>query len=76
VAFYDYLFSRAGQAVWVSQNFRGTIPYVKTLKAGVFYAPTRLATVSSLGGWGKVTAKFFSPTGIVTKIENAHGYTS
>jgi ABC-type sulfate transport system substrate-binding protein len=46
------------------------------LKAGVFYAPKRLATVGSLGGWGKVTAKFFSPTGIITKIENAHGYTS
>jgi ABC-type sulfate transport system substrate-binding protein len=75
-AFYDYLFSRAGQAIWVAQNFRGTIPYVKTLKAGVFYAPKRLATVGSLGGWGKVTAKFFSPTGIVTKIENSHGYTS
>ncbi len=76
VAFYNYLFSRAGQEIWVAQNFRGTISYVKSLKASVFYAPTRLATVSSLGGWGKVTAKFFSPTGIVTKIENAHGYTS
>jgi sulfate transport system substrate-binding protein len=75
-AFYNYLFSRAGQAIWVAQNFRGTIPYVKTLKAGVFYAPKRLATVGSLGGWGKVTAKFFSATGIVTKIENSHGYTS
>jgi sulfate transport system substrate-binding protein len=76
VAFFNYMFSRAGQAIWVANNFRGTIPYVKTLKAGIFYAPKRLATVGSLGGWGKVTAKFFSPTGIVTKIENAHGYTS
>lgn len=76
VAFFDYMFSRAGQAIWVANNFRGTIPYVRTLKARVFYAPKRLATVGSLGGWGKVTAKFFSPTGIVTKIENAHGYTS
>ncbi|MGC2485668.1 MAG: extracellular solute-binding protein [Acidimicrobiales bacterium] len=76
VAFYDFLYSRAGQTIWVQQNFRGTIPYVQSLKKSVFYSPTRLATVGSLGGWGKVTDKFFSSTGIVTKIENAHGYTS
>ncbi len=60
----------------MAQNFRGTIPFVQSLKKSVFYQPARLATVNSLGGWGKVTDKFFSPTGIVTKIENAHGYTS
>jgi sulfate/thiosulfate transport system substrate-binding protein len=76
VAFYDYLYSRAGQTIWVQQNFRGTIPYVQGLKKTVFYSPKRLATIGSLGGWGKVTDKFFSSTGIVTKIENAHGYTS
>jgi sulfate transport system substrate-binding protein len=76
VAFYDFLYSRAGQEIWVQQNFRGTIPFVQSLKKSVFYQPARLATVGSLGGWGKVTDKFFSPTGIITKIENAHGYTS
>jgi ABC-type sulfate transport system substrate-binding protein len=49
---------------------------MKSLKAGTFYQPKRLATVASLGGWGKVTATFFSPTGIITQIENAHGFTS
>lgn len=76
VAFFDFMFSRTGQAIWVGKNFRATIPYVENLKAGVFYQPKRLATISALGGWGKVTDEFFSPTGIVTKIENAHGYTS
>ena len=76
VAFYNFMYSRAGQEIWVQNNFRGTIPYVQSLKKSVFYQPTRLATVGSLGGWGKVTDKFFSPTGIITKIENAHGYTS
>ncbi|HEY1826121.1 MAG TPA: extracellular solute-binding protein [Acidimicrobiales bacterium] len=75
-AFYAYLYSRAGQTIWVQQNFRGTIPYVQALKKGVFYQPQRLATVASLGGWGKVTDKFFAPSGLITKIENAHGYTS
>jgi sulfate transport system substrate-binding protein len=76
VAFFDFMFSRTGQAIWVGKNFRATIPYVENLKAGVFYQPKRLATISALGGWGKVTDEFFSPTGIVTKIENAHGSTS
>lgn len=76
VAFYNYLFSRAGQTTWVAQNLRGTIPYVATLKARVFYAPARLATVGSLGGWGKVIDTFFSPSGVITKIEKAHGYTN
>ncbi len=75
-AFYAYLFSRAGQTIWVQQNFRGTIPYVQSLKKSVFYQPQRLATVGGLGGWGKVTDKFFSPSGIITQIEASHGYTS
>jgi sulfate transport system substrate-binding protein len=76
VNFLNFLYSRAGQAIWVNEGFRATIPAVQKLKAGLFYQPKRLATVASLGGWGKVTATFFSPTGIITQIENAHGYTS
>jgi ABC-type sulfate transport system substrate-binding protein len=75
-AFFNYMFSEAGQIIWVGKGFRATNPVVEGLKQGIFYAPKRLATVASLGGWGKVTAKFFSTTGIVTLIENAHGYTS
>jgi sulfate transport system substrate-binding protein len=76
VAFFDYMFSEAGQSIWVHEGFRGTLAAVKSEKASIFYQPSRLATIASLGGWGKVTAKFFSSTGIVTLIENAHGYTS
>lgn len=76
VAFFDYMFSEAGQSIWVHEGFRGTLAAVKGEKASIFYQPARLATISSLGGWGKVTAKFFSSSGIVTLIENAHGYTS
>ncbi len=76
VAFFDYMFSEAGQSIWVHEGFRATVSAVKSEKASIFYQPIRLATISSLGGWGKVTAKFFSSSGIVTLIENAHGYTS
>lgn len=76
VAFFEYMFSEAGQSIWVHNGFRGTLAAVTSEKKGIFYQPTRLATVASLGGWGKVTAKFFSSTGIVTLIENAHGFTS
>lgn len=76
VAFFDYMFSEAGQSIWVHEGFRATLRAVQSEKASIFYQPTRLATISTLGGWGKVTAKFFSSTGIVTLIENAHGYTS
>jgi sulfate/thiosulfate transport system substrate-binding protein len=76
VSFFDYMFSQAGQSIWVHEGFRATLSAVASEKKTIFYQPARLATVASLGGWGKVTAKFFSSTGIVTLIENAHGYTS
>ncbi|HEY5267455.1 MAG TPA: substrate-binding domain-containing protein [Acidimicrobiales bacterium] len=77
VAFYDYLYSSAGQAIWIGANFRATLPSAQTSNKGVFYTPTKLALVSQLGGWTLVTNKYFAPsTGLVTKIESAHGYTS
>jgi sulfate/thiosulfate transport system substrate-binding protein len=76
VSFFDYMFSQAGQTIWVHEGFRATLKAVAAEKKTIFYQPTRLATVASLGGWGKVTAKFFSTSGIVTLIENAHGFTS
>ncbi|MGC1237492.1 MAG: extracellular solute-binding protein [Acidimicrobiales bacterium] len=76
VNFLNFLFSRAGQTIWVNEGFRATSPGVQSLKANLFYHPKRLATIASLGGWGKVTDTYFSSTGIITAIENAHGFTS
>jgi sulfate transport system substrate-binding protein len=76
VAFFDYLFSSDGQTIWIHHYFRSTLPAFQTLEKGVLYTPAKLATIAKLGGWNAVTTKFFSPTGIVTKIENAHGFTS
>jgi sulfate transport system substrate-binding protein len=37
--------------------------------ANPFPNPEKLETIANLGGWTKVNAEFFAPTGIVTKIE-------
>jgi sulfate/thiosulfate-binding protein len=76
VAFYDYLFSKAGQQVWLEQHFRPTIASLKAVSKTTFYTPVKLNTITALGGWAKVTPKFFSPSGIITQAENANGYTS
>ena len=76
VAFYDFLFSKAGQQIWLNQHFRPTIASLKAVSKTTFYTPGTLNTITKLGGWAKVTPKFFSPTGIITQAENANGYTS
>jgi sulfate/thiosulfate transport system substrate-binding protein len=76
VAFYDFLFSKAGQEIWLQQHFRPTIASLQAVSKTTFYTPVKLNTITALGGWAKITPKFFSPTGIITKAENANGYTS
>jgi sulfate transport system substrate-binding protein len=76
VAFYDFIFSRAGQEIWLQQHFRPTLASLAAVSKTTFYTPVTLNTIPALGGWTKVTAKFFSPTGIITQAESANGYTS
>jgi sulfate transport system substrate-binding protein len=76
VAFYDFLFSKAGQEIWLQQHFRPTLPSLAAVSKTTFYTPGTLNTITKLGGWAQVTPKFFSPTGIITQAENANGYTS
>ncbi|HEV3213256.1 MAG TPA: substrate-binding domain-containing protein [Acidimicrobiales bacterium] len=78
-AFFAYLFSPAGQNVWAHNAFRPTLPSVARATAHLFpksYSAKQLTTIQSLGGWTAVTNKFFSPNGIIMKIEAANGYTS
>ena len=75
-AFDAYIFSKAGQQVWLSLHFRPTIASLASLSKSTFYTPTSFNNVTKLGGWAEVTPKFFGPTGIITKAENAHGFTS
>ncbi|HEV3268214.1 MAG TPA: extracellular solute-binding protein [Acidimicrobiales bacterium] len=76
VAFFKYLFSPAGQAILVAQDYRSTLPSKKSSLNKVFYNPTKLVTIASMGGWSKVWSQFFGTTGLFTRIENAHGFTS
>ena len=76
VAFYDFLFSKSGQEIWLQQHFRPTLASLAAVSKTTFYTPVKLNTVTALGGWAKITPKFFAPTGIITQAENANGYTS
>jgi sulfate transport system substrate-binding protein len=77
VNFFKFMFSAAGQTIWMSQKFRPTLPALATAAKAHFYTPAKVITIHALGGWPAVTSKFFStPNGIITKIEAAHGYTS
>ena len=76
VAFYDFLFSKAGQEIWLQQHFRPPLASLAAVSKTTFYTPVKLNTVTALGGWAKITPKFFAPTGIITQAENANGYTS
>lgn len=78
VAFFSYLFSTAGQTILAQNQFRPTLKSVIKATAKDFphvYPSKELTTITALGGWPKVTDKFFSPGGIITQIEEAHGYT-
>jgi sulfate/thiosulfate-binding protein len=77
-AFLTYVESAAGQAVFASAGFRPVLPGVSvgTVKgannpSSPFPTPDKLETISNLGGWTAVNAKYFDKTnGIVTKIES------
>lgn len=75
-AFYAFIFTKTGQQIWLSQHFRPTLASLATVSRTTFYTPVTMNTITKLGGWSKVNPKFFSPGGIITKAEKAHGFTS
>ena len=69
--FVTYLLSPAGQEIWASKGYRPVLPGIA---AGKFATPPGLFTIAYLGGWKKVSEKFFEKeTGLVTKIEESLG---
>ena len=76
VAFFQFLFSSAGQTILTQQDYRATLAGQASTLNSAFYNPAKLTTIAKLGGWSKVWAQFFSSTGLFTRIENAHGYTT
>jgi sulfate/thiosulfate transport system substrate-binding protein len=75
--FLDYAESAAGQTIFAQTGFR---PVITGIKAGSvegandpanpFPNPSKLVTITQLGGWSAVNDKFFADNGIVTKIES------
>ena len=71
-AFEAFVLSPAGQKVWAKQGYQPVLASVA--KKFKFPEPSKLFTISSLGGWTKVNSTFFDPTtGIVAKIESNLG---
>lgn len=69
-AFYDFLFSPQGQAIFAKDGYRPTVQGVPNS----FPTPSGLFTIKDLGGWSSVNTTFFDPkTGIITGIEKKNG---
>jgi sulfate/thiosulfate transport system substrate-binding protein len=76
--FLSYVESPAGQEVFASIGFRPVLSGVKipTVKgandpSNPFPTVKQLTTITQLGGWTAVNAKFFADDGIVTQIEKS-----
>lgn len=73
-AFLSYQWSTAGQTIWAQQGYRPVDPAVARRFASTFPTPAQLFTIASLGGWTKVSDRFFNPAhGSIIKIEQAAG---
>lgn len=79
-AFYNYLFSTAGQQEWAKLGYRPVLPAVAAATRKDFPHPAQLFTIVSLGGWDQVNSKFFSTSssspGVITEIESSLGQTT
>jgi sulfate/thiosulfate transport system substrate-binding protein len=79
-AYLDFVLSPAGQEEFVKKGFRPVIadaPVDKVAGANdptkPFPVPSKLFTISELGGWDAVNAKFFDEGGLVPEIQKATG---
>jgi sulfate/thiosulfate transport system substrate-binding protein len=73
-AFVNWLWTPAAQTIWAHQGYRPVLGSVLSQFSSEFPTPPELFTISSLGGWTKVSKTFFAPsTGSITKIEQAAG---
>jgi sulfate/thiosulfate transport system substrate-binding protein len=79
-AYLDFVLSTAGQEEFVKKGFRPVIadtPIGEVAGANdpakPFPVPSKLFTISDLGGWDAVNAKFFDEGGIVPEIQKETG---
>ena len=73
---YKFIFSKAGQQIWLAQGYRPTLPALHAQVKKDFVTTKKLTSIAQLGGWKVVNSDFFSPSGYVTVAENSHGFTS
>jgi sulfate/thiosulfate transport system substrate-binding protein len=67
-AFVAFLHSPEAQAAFADGGFRSVDPAVAKKQASAFPAPSRLFTVTELGGWAAIEKKLFGPLGVWTRI--------
>jgi sulfate/thiosulfate transport system substrate-binding protein len=79
-AYLDFVLSTAGQEEFVKKGFRPVIADTPISEvagannpASPFPVPPKLFTISDLGGWDAVNAKFFDDGGLVPAIQKATG---
>jgi sulfate/thiosulfate transport system substrate-binding protein len=79
-AYLEFVLSQAGQEEFVKKGFRPVVadtPIGEVAGANdpakPFPMPAKLFTISDLGGWDVVNAKFFDEGGIVPEIQKATG---
>jgi len=79
-AYLNFVLSPAGQEEFVKKGFRPVVadtPIGEVTGANnpakPFPVPTKLFTISDLGGWDAVNAKFFDEGGLVPEIQKATG---
>ena len=79
-AYLDFVLRTAGQEEFVKKGFRPVVadtPVGKVAGANnpakPFPVPTKLFTISDLGGWDAVNAKFFDEGGLVPEIQKVTG---
>ena len=74
-AFVDYLRTKPAQAIFARQGYRPVVGGVSG--SARFPPPPQLFTIDDLGGWPKVTTRFFDPTsGLIVTLEQAVGANS
>jgi len=71
-AFYDFLYTPAAQAIFVSKGYRPVLDGIAG--ADKFPTPAQLFTIDDLGGWTKVNDTFFATDGsVMSTIEQGLG---
>lgn len=67
-AFRDFLFTREAQQVFAEYGLRSVDPAVAEETKAQYPEVQDLFKIGDVGGWGKVTTKFFGDDGIYTKL--------